>query len=322
MTKIRLALNKARPALALALAPPLGNAHTDREGKFIIKILRKILKYRTASVPFTVQDEHPDLPPDTPPADAGPDPDPAKDLPLISDEEAAVPGKIVAVVQQEEEEESASGYRIQTTLESPLFLMAFVEPVSAGTAPSQVTPGSTTTLVNTAYSKLKAMSPAEIQKTAEAIDRMWSEEEALAALQGPLGALRALVSLASRDPAFAETVKASLAFVPPPPPVPLGVTASGWPEEPLFVPGPDAGGQVKPTTVRLAATVTMTDLSTGSTVTWSSSAPSIAKVDATGLVSAVADGTASIKATSADGKRSYADSVTVVSGGWIKTEVK
>ncbi|MDE6049085.1 MAG: Ig-like domain-containing protein [Paramuribaculum sp.] len=53
-------------------------------------------------------------------------------------------------------------------------------------------------------------------------------------------------------------------------------------------------------TVQLTATLS-TEGTSGTTVTWSSSAPEVATVDAKGLVTAVKPGTAAITATTADG---------------------
>ncbi len=82
------------------------------------------------------------------------------------------------------------------------------------------------------------------------------------------------------------------------------------------------------TTAHLSATVKMSDGTTATDVTWTSLAPAIATVEATGLVTAVGPGsgaepwTVSIKAVSADGKATAVRSVTVTAQGDVAISVQ
>ena len=82
----------------------------------------------------------------------------------------------------------------------------------------------------------------------------------------------------------------------------------------IFVPGTGAGTDVYPTSVRLKATVLMSDASTTSSVTWWSDNPLGALVDSTGLVSAVSESGVYIWATSLDGRASGSFTINVLRG--------
>lgn len=106
----------------------------------------------------------------------------------------------------------------------------------------------------------------------------------------------------------------------------LTVTSLGLSNAGLTLYAPAADGVNSaglPTSARLGAVVTMSDLSTTSAVTWSSSDEAVARVDAMGLVTSVGAGTARVTARAAQDPAKALDcAVTVKSQGLVDVTVE